>query len=50
MMQIVKCFQHKKQTKKNKEEIFKTKGYTQQNAMPVGQVTMLLSTARRKTT
>ena len=35
-------FQHKKQAKKNKEQNFKTKSYTQQNALPAGQATILL--------
>ena len=38
-----------KQIRKNKEQNFKTKSYTQQNAMPLGQVTILSGTATKNT-
>ena len=47
MKPIVKYFQQNKQIKKNKEQKFKTKSYTQQNAMDVGQVTILLRTEQK---
>ena len=47
MKPIVKYFQQNKQIKKNKEQNLKTKSYTQQNAMDVGQVTILLRTEQK---
>ena len=47
MKPIVKYFQQNKQIQKNKEQNFKTKSHTQQNAMDVGQVTILLRTEQK---